>query len=204
MKAWLKENLHIKAWGIFGFTTVISIWAWSRLTTDLTNAYRLFPLLGLIAFSTMWGHYVVWAIREWTGADAQKTLQYSKVTQWVVLACLIAHPVMLISSLKMDGYGLPPGSYKIYVGEVLVKYVLLGMLCLLAFIAYEFRKWLKGYDRVWKAVMIGNHLAMLGIVIHALKLGSIIKQAPLKYLFPLYGLSLVAIYVYLASKKKLV
>jgi hypothetical protein len=204
MKAWIKENIGLKAWGIFGFTTIMSVWAWSRLGTDISNAYRLFPLLGLIAFGTMWGHYVVWALREWTGADAQKTAMYSKVTQWVVLVALIAHPVILITKLNADGLGTPPESYKAYVGEALVGYIFLGTVCLLAFLAYEFKKWLQKKEMVWKVVMVLNHLAMLGIVIHALKLGNSVKQAPLKYLFPLYGISLIGIYAYLASKKKLV
>jgi len=78
------------------------------------------------------------------------------------------------------------------------------MVSLFAFLAFEFKKWLQSKPNVWKAVLIANHLAMLGIVLHAFKLGSSVKQAPLKYIWPIYGLSLLAIYAYLASKKKLV
>jgi hypothetical protein len=81
---------------------------------------------------------------------------------------------------------------------------MLGTVCLLAFLAFEFKKWLVPHKRVWQGVLIANHLAMLGIVIHALKLGSSVKQMPLKVLWPIYGISLVAVYLYLAYKKKLI
>ena len=204
IKKWHREHTEASAWGIFGFTTLMSVWAWSKLGTDVTNLYRLFPLFGLIAFGTMWGHYMVWALRVWSGAEASKTALYSKVTQWVVLVSILLHPALIIYKLNADGLGTPPESYKAYVGEALVGFVFLGMICLIAFIAFEFKKYLQSRGAIWKAVLIANHLAMLGIVIHALKLGNSVKQAPLKYLWPIYGLSLLGVYVYLASKKKLI
>jgi len=204
MKTWLKENIEIIAWGIFGFTTLMAVWAWAKLGTDVSNIYRLFPLFGLIGFSTMWGHYALWAVREWSGSDSTKTALYSKITHWVVLLCIVAHPALIIYKLSADGFGLPPASYKAYLGEKLAVYVFLGTLSLFAFLAFEFKRWLHSYPRIWKTVLIFNHLAMLGIVVHALNIGQSVKQVPLNVLWPIYGISLIGIYIYLASRKKLI
>ena len=204
LKKWHRDHTEAKAWGIFAFTTVMSVWSWSKIGTDISNPYRLFPLLGLIGFVTMWGHYIVWALREWSGAEAAKTEMYSKVTHLVVLVSILLHPALLIFKLNADGLGVPPESYKAYVGDALVGFVFLGTVCLIAFLAFELKKYIKQYATVWKVVMVANHLAMLGIVVHAIKLGNSVKQAPLKYIWPVYGVSLLAVYLYLASKKKLV
>lgn len=204
LKEWTKKHIEAKAWAIFVFTSILAFWAWAKLGTNVSNIYHLFPLFGLIGFSTMWGHYMVWALREWSGADSAKTAMYSKVTHWVVLLCIVVHPSLIIYKLSADGFGLPPASYKAYVGAKLAGFVLLGTLCLFAFLAFELEKWLHTNTQVWKTILVFNHLAMLGIVVHALKLGQSVKQAPLKYIWPIYGITLVGIYIYLASKKKLI
>jgi hypothetical protein len=203
MKLWVKENINVIAWGIFTVTSALSIWGWSNNGTDITNLYRLFPLLGLLAFSTMWGHYAVWALREWSASEVV-TAPYSRFTQWFVLFCIIAHPALLIYQLNADGLGTPPQSYEAYVGTSLVGFVFLGTVCLFAFLAYELKRWLHDKAVVWKVVMIANHLAMVGIVIHSIQLGNSLKTAPLKFVWPVYGVTLVGIYIYLASRKKLV
>lgn len=204
MKNWVKENIVSVAWGVFAFANILAVWGWSQLGTDVSNLYRLFPLFGLIAFSTMWGHYVVWALREWSGADSDKTTAYSKITQWIVLGAILLHPTLLVYQLKADGLGLPPESYKAYVGESLFVFVILGTLCLFIFLAFEFKKYLSKKPNLWKTVLALNHIAMLGIVVHALMLGNSVKQVPLMFVWPIYGISLIGIYIYLASKQKLV
>jgi len=204
MKEVVKQNITLIAWGLFVVANALAFWAWSQLGVRFDNPYRLFPLFGLIAFSTMWGHYVVWALREWSGADKEKTQLYSQVTHVVVFIALVLHPILLIYQLRADGFGLPPDSYRAYVGEGLVAWVLVGMAAWIGFLLFEIRKWLQKKETLWKWVMGANHLAMLAVVLHALKLGQSVKQSQLKYIWPLYGITLLGIYYYLWTKKKLV
>ncbi len=204
MKNWLKTNFSTFAWGVFALTTLISLVTWSQNGTNISSVYRLFPLLGLLAFSTMWGHYVVGAVRVYSGAESALTKTYSSFTHWFVFVCILLHPALFILQLKADGLGLPPESYKAYVGEALVKFVFLGTLCWLAFMLFEFKKWIQPKPQLWKIVIVLNHLAMLGIVLHAVKIGTDVRSTQLKYIFPFYGLSLIAIYIYLAYEKKLI
>ncbi len=204
MKEWLNKNINYVAWSLFSMTTVVSIFNWSKNGTNITSVYRFFPLLGLLAFSTMWGHYFMWTIREYSGADANKYKFYSQFSHWFVLLCIILHPALIIIKLQSEGFGLPPGSYESYVGKPMVGFVGLGMLCLLAFLAFELKKYLQPRKKLWKAVLILNHLAMIGIVVHALKLGTDIRSTGLKYIWPFYGFTLLFFYLYLGSKKKLI
>lgn len=204
MKEWFKKNINYIAWSLFSVTTIISIYNWSKNGTDVTSVYRFFPLLGLLAFSTMWGHYVMWAIREYSGADAMKYKKYSQFSHWFVLLCIVLHPALIIIKLQSEGFGLPPASYESYVGKSMVGFVGLGMLCLLAFLSFEFKKFLEPRKQLWKGVLVLNHIAMLGIVIHAIRLGTDIRSTGLKYIWPFYGFTLLIFYIYLGSKKKLI
>jgi hypothetical protein len=152
----------------------------------------------------MWGHYMVWALREWSGADPESTSKYVRVTQWLVLAAILLHPALISYRLSIDGLGLPPDSLKLYAGQALAIYTTLGLVCLLVFVTYEFKQLLIKKPTVWRVVRGLNHVAMFGIILHSLKLGSSVRQVPLKYLWPAYGVSLALVYIYLASKKKLV
>ena len=99
---------------------------------DLT-VYGFFPLLGLLAFSLMWAHYIAGAIREMAGVEPGALSRYFTWTSYAVLICLFLHPGLLIYQLFKDGAGLPPGSYKEYVGPGLAWVAMLGTVCLLVF-----------------------------------------------------------------------
>ena len=201
MKELLKKYINIKAWGTFLLANALAFVAWQNLDTSTTGIYRLFPLLGLFAFSTMWGHYMVWALRDWSGAP--EVPMYSKITQYFVLLCLLLHPALFIYQLNKDGLGLPPASYEAYLGKSLVPFVFLGMVSLFAFLAYEFKKWLSG-KKVWKYILIANHIAMIAILIHGFRLGSVIENTYFYFVWIAYAFSLGVVLFYLGSKKKLV
>jgi hypothetical protein len=203
MKPWLKQHIDYVAWSIFAITTALAVWSWTQLGVRFNDPYRLFPLFGLVGFSTMWGHYVVWTLRTYSNADAIKTKLYSTFTHYLVLVCILLHPAVIIYKLYADGHGLPPASYKFYVAPQMVAFVLLGTVSLFAFLAFELKTYLSHKKTIWKIILALNHAAMLGIVIHAYKVGNTIHLAPLKYVWPLYGLALVGIYIYLGTQKKL-
>jgi hypothetical protein len=169
----------------------VYVWAhplagqWSHLST-----YAIFPVLGLVAFSLMWVHYLVGAARFGFGLDKAPFQTYFDVTGAVVLGAILLHPGLLIWQLWRDGQGLPPGSYKHYVGASLVWAVLLGSICLGVFLLFELRRWF-GQAKWWWVVNVATDLAMLGIFLHALTLGQSLKTGWYRQLWLFYGVTLV-------------
>src|SRR5438132_13944084 len=49
------------------------------------SAYTSFPLLGLLAFSLMWTHYIVAAVRDLVGLDKIALANYFRLTGYAVL-----------------------------------------------------------------------------------------------------------------------
>lgn len=139
-------------------------WQFSSLST-----YRLFPLLGLLAFSIMWSQYVMEAVKNASG-KAQAIKKYSNRTSLLVLALIVLHPGLLIAQRYKDGYGLPPGSYESYVAPGLGWITLLGTFSFFMFLAFEFRRRF-GQKSWWKYVLVLNDIAILAIFYHGLRLG---------------------------------
>jgi len=153
------------------------------------TAYDLFPLLGLLAFSLMWIHYVAAAVNRFYHS-AFNLKKYFAYTGYAVLALIILHPGILIYSLWRDGFGLPPGSYLNYVGKTSEAAVLFGTAAWVIFITYEFVNRLK-HMRFWP-VMVGlNDVAMGLIFFHARKLGTSQNLHWFHLLWMFYGLVLI-------------
>lgn len=188
---------QVIAWGISLLTCLVAILVWGhdyRWQVFPVNNYILFPLLGLLAFSLMWGHYLAGAVRQAWGLDRQVLKRYFETTSLAVLVLLCLHPSLLIYQRFRDGYGLPPGSYESYVAPGLGWITLLGTVSLIAFLAFEFRRFF-GQKPWWHFVTIAGDLAMLAIVYHGLRLGSQLQTGWFRYLWLFYAVSLVAILI---------
>ena len=185
------------AWSVSGISTAIAILAWGNLANWQLSfqAYLLFPLLGLLAFSLMWAHYVAGFIRALMHVRKKVLSYYFKSTSMVVLALLFLHPGILILQRYRDGYGLPPQSYESYVAPGLGWVTLLGTVSWLAFIAFEFRRKF-GNRSWWKYILIAGDAAMLAIVYHGLRLGSTLQMGWYRGLWLVYGVVLVIILGY--------
>ena len=137
------------AWAQAVVVTALSVFVWGDLynwnITPLSN-YQLFPLFGLVAFSLMWAHYIVAAVRNYWQLDRQIIKGYFEVTSFGVLLTLLLHPSLLIGQLYADGYGLPPGSYEFY-APTMTGVVLLGTVSLGVFLLFELRRFFG--DRSW-------------------------------------------------------
>src|SRR6185503_11558571 len=77
-----------------GVASGLAFWVWgSSLGWDFSHlsVYVLFPLLGLLAFSIMWSHYMVGALKNnlLRGTDLTHFFRYS---EYVVLAAILLHP----------------------------------------------------------------------------------------------------------------
>lgn len=193
------RHLRIFAWMLAAAISLVSVYIWG----DLYNwhmlpysSYTFFPLFGLLAFGLMWSHYMVAVARQITGFPKTIIKRYYKATSIVVLASILLHPGLFIWQLFLDGYGLPPGSYKAYVGASMTWLVILGAISLFVFLAFELHR-VFGDRSWWKYVGYANDVAMLAIFYHGLQLGSHLQSGWFRGLWLLYGILLVPAIVYL-------
>jgi len=199
-----KTNLlKIFAWSVSGIVLVLAVIAWGqRLSWHLSKmtSYDLFPLFGLTAFSLMWAHYIVSAIRQYLGVDKKVLHTYIEATSLVVLLAIFAHPGLLEWQLWRDGSGLPPNSVLHYVGPGLKVFAVFGMVSLLVFLAYELRRWY-GDQSWWQYVGYATDTAMLLIIVHSFKLGHTLQSGWLRIVWIFYAASLVLAMAYTYSKR---
>lgn len=180
------------AWGLTVLVCALAIVAWGQIGFEVTtlSAYFLFPLFGLLAFSLMWTHYVVGAIRRFVGVEKTPLKTYFSVTGWAAVLFILIHPTLLIFQLWRDGQGLPPTSYLNYVGSSLKWAVALGTFGFLFFLAFETKRWFskKGW---WPIIEYGNVVAMFAIIAHSLALGSSLQTGWFRYVWLFYAISLL-------------
>ena len=206
IKQWLSKNLALFAWSVSGFVVLLGLlhWAqWLDWQFSELNLYRLFPLFGLLAFSLMWSHYVTFAARVYSGQERGITKTYSRYTGYAVLGFLLLHPGLLAWHIYTDGYGLPPASFQEYVGGALYGFLLLGTISFMIFMLYELHRWF-ARKSWWKWIVGLNHVAMLLIVVHAIKLGGSLMGGWFQITFVGYAVVLVLIYLYLWDRKQLI
>lgn len=187
--------LQISAWSISLIASIVAFSAWGTTYgwkfTPL-SPYQLFPLLGLLAFSIMWSHYINGALRELAGIDRSALGLYFKLTSYVVLSLICLHPGILIYQRFRDGFGLPPGSYESYVAPGLGWITLLGTASFLVFIAYEFRRFF-GSRSWWHFVTEAGDVAMIAILYHGFRLGTDLQMGWFRYVWLFYLVTLVAV-----------
>lgn len=180
-------------WVLTSAVSVLALYVWgSSLEWQFSglSVYQLFPVLGLLAFSIMWSHYMAGAMKKTflEGADLQR---YFDWTGYVVLVAIVLHPGLLAYQRFRDGFGLPPGSETGYVGQGMAWIVVLGMVSLLVFLAFELHRWYK--DRSWwKYVVAAGDLAMIAIFYHGLELGTQTHIRWFRDVWWFYGVTLIA------------
>lgn len=198
------QKVNASAWTLTSIVIALAVyvwghgfgWRWSSL-----NSYQLFPVLGLIAFSTMWSHYIASVIRQILGVEKGALHTYFEATSLIVLAAILMHPGLLWYQLWRDGFGLPPGSYlHHYVAPSLRWAAILGTVSLFVFLAYEFRRKFKGRPW-WRFVAYASDLAMLAILVHSLKLGTNVQSGWFRMIWYFYGVTLVVSLAYIYYKR---
>lgn len=199
-----KKILVSSAWLLGLIVVLLAVAAWLQgLSGRLENLsiYQIFPLLGLIAFSLMWTHYFIGAVRQLLNVDKKALKQYFEVTSFIVLIAIVLHPVLLEYQLARDGFGLPPGSVlENYVAPAARWAAVIGMISWLIFLAYELRRKF-GQKKWWKLVGYSQLIAMAAIFVHALKLGSHLQDWYL-VIWWFFGISLMASVVYSELNKR--
>jgi predicted ferric reductase len=189
------RNMQVIAWGLAVVACGLSFVAWGNGAAwnfSHISTYQLFPLLGLLAFSLMWTHYILGTFKEVATASPNSLKDYYKWTGYVVLVLICLHPGLLIYQLFHDGQGLPPGSYEKYVAPGLGWVTLLGTASLLVFLAFEFHR-VFSHKKWWHYIVDLSDLAMLAIVYHGLRLGSQLQTGWFRYVWWFFAVTLVAV-----------
>ena len=191
-----RTKVQIVAWGLAAIASIlaVSVWASERLDGRL-SAYDVFPLFGMLAFSLMWTHYITGAVRRYFRQPKEVVQSYSVATGAVVLALLFLHPVILIASLKRDGFGLPPASYLAVYPETMQGVIMLGTVSLLIFLSFELKQWLNEKSW-WYMVEYLQLLAMALIFYHGLTLGRELSVGWYRMVWWFYGVSFLVSVVY--------
>ncbi len=198
-----KNSAKTLIWVLGGGVVGLAVLAWWQgYGQNISSAYQVFPLFGLTAFSLMWTHYIVAALKNHIDMDPKDSRAYFEVTSNVVLVAILLHPGLFAWQLWQDGLGLPPSSYFGYVAPAMKISIIAGMISLTAFLAYEFRRNF-GKKAWWKYIQYASDVAMIIIFFHALRLGGQLQSGWFRYVWFFYGVSLlIAIpYGYLAKKK---
>lgn len=191
------NRLLIGAWGLAVLVTTLAIIAWGQsYKWDLLpfNSYVFFPVLGLIAFSLMWTHYIIGTVRDLLSVKPEAIQPYFRYTGYAVLGLICLHPGILIYQLFRDGAGLPPLSYERYVAPGLGWVTLLGTVALLVFLAFEFHR-IFGQKSWWHYVVDASDFAMLAIVYHALRLGTDLHHSWYRAVWWIYAILLTAVLI---------
>jgi hypothetical protein len=192
--------VRLIAWALSAVVVFAAVLAWGQsLEWQLVgiSAYRLFPVLGLTAFSLMWTHYIVGVVRRYFAVERDAVAQYFDITSTVVLVAILLHPGILWWQLWRDGFGLPPGSYlSVYAVGSMKLAVILGSISLVVFLAFELRH---KYSEAswWKYISYLNDIAMLAIFYHGLTLGGQLRGGWYRSIWYLYGITLVMALIYL-------
>lgn len=188
------RQLQIFAWSLSLGVSIISVIAWGQITgwqlTELTT-YQIFPLLGLLAFSVMWSHYIAAAARLYYKLDKKVLSGYFDATSLFVLGAILLHPGLLGWQLWRDGFGLPPGSTYSYVAPDMRLYIVIAVIALAIFLSYELRRKF-GTRPWWKYMGYASDIGMILIFIHSLNLGSHLQMGWFRVIWYFYGLTLVS------------
>jgi len=165
--------------------------SFNDLSFDELGALRLFPYLGIGAWSVMWTHYTAGVIRrQWTELKPSKL--YSKVSHALVTVLILAHPALLaFAQYELTGL-TPPASYEAYVGAGAMLAVTAGLIALFVFLSYDVYRKLQKHE-FWQRqqwlVAINQSLAMLLIFWHGLTLGQNLSSGWFRYWWLLLGLT---------------
>lgn len=183
----------ILPWALTAVVSVLAVYVWGnsfQWQWHTLNSLLFFPVLGLLAYSILWSQYMAGALTGSLLKDIDLA-NYFRYTGYAVLIAIVFHPGILIYQLFRDGFGLPPGSYKYFVGPSREWLALLGTVSLFVFLAYELHRWF-GQKPWWKYVVTAGDAAMLAIFYHGLRLGNQLQSGWFVAVWWFYGITLVA------------
>jgi predicted heme/steroid binding protein len=161
---------HTIVAGILNVTTVgLALAAWLGSIGSSLSSLQIASLLGVVAFSLMWVHYVADLIAP--RPEGVKDVQYV-ISRYAVLFAILVHPFLVNYYLFTNNFGFPPSSYQALLGDLAIV-VLLGWIALAAFLLFELRSKLRRFDR---KIFHANILAMFLVLIHGFLIGMVLMD----------------------------
>ena len=171
----------------------VAIWQWGTgLDWELEelDLLTVFPLLGMIAFTTMWWHFLVGFVAQ-IKPNFTKFKRLHLVSGYWVFVAIVLHPLLFWVWGVGEGFASPLDIYKAYLGDD-YRFALLGTLGLFVFLLYDLARWLRErpfIKRYWWVVDSIDDTAFLIIFIHSINIGQHVQSGWFRYLWIFYGLS---------------
>lgn len=196
-----KTWLPVAIWLLTVLVIALAFFVWGP-TSDKLTLYGLFPLLGLLAFSLMWVHYITGAIRRIVGVPKEALAFHFQLTGYLVLISILAHPSLFYLQLYIDGLGLPYESvYKVYTALTDRLAVLAGIIALLTFLSFELYRFFRE-KAWWKYVEWANIAAMVLILWHGFTLGGELRQPWFEIIWVVYAITFAMAVTYVEIYKR--
>jgi hypothetical protein len=188
------KHVALVEWVLGALTVALAIAVWWQVRRPLDGdllLYDVFPLFGLLAFGLMWTHFIVGAVKRFWNIKESPRL-YHQVSSYTVLACILAHPLLLWIILWVDDFGLPPMSqYQAYGGTMALNAALfVAPIALGIFLLFELKRVFKTRDW-WPYVEMLQLVAMVLIFVHALNLGGELAKDWYEIVWWMYGITLL-------------
>ncbi len=173
---------------------ILPIFVWGeRLnwTIDSVNALTVFPLLGLLAFSIMWWHFLLGFVGDLDPTFTKIKSLYKTSSVFVFLLILL-HPILLSAFSVSNNLPGPPEAYYNYVSGSQAIFITYGILALVIFLLYDLARWLKAkpwVERNWLIVDAIDDVAFLAVFVHGLAIGQHLQDGWFRYVWIFYGVS---------------
>lgn len=181
---------HYSPWLMLGLVWLASIILWlTSLAGDVNSMYQFFPILGILAWTTMWTQYLVGSIG-WP----LKNKAFTKWSEAIVLFLIVMHPTIFLVQRFIDTGLLPPASYLTYVGSTRAWTITIAVAALATFLLYDVLKRFNGKlikRRLWAYVSLLQAAAMTAIFIHGFTIGTSMNSPYFATWWILLGLLLV-------------
>jgi len=146
----------------------LALVAWFTTLGQSISSLEVASLLGVLAFSLMWVHYVADAVSPRAETEQKKDVQYV-ISRYAVLFAILSHPFLVNYYLVTNNFGFPPEGYVALLGDLAVV-VLLGWIALAAFLLFELRSKLHRFDHY---IFHANSIAMFLVLMHGFVIGMV-------------------------------